>query len=43
MKLIFVVALTFAAALAAPQKGKTDDVQLLKQDFTNEQTGYDFA
>lgn len=43
MKIAFVVALCFAAALAAPQKGKTEDVQLLKNDFANELNGYSFG
>lgn len=41
MKLVFAVALLFAAALAAPQKG--GDVEVLRNDFANEQTGYNFA
>jgi hypothetical protein len=42
MKLVFAVALLFAAALAAPQS-KTDDVTVLRNDFANEQNGYNFA
>lgn len=43
MKFLIVLALAFAVALAAPPK-TTDDVQLLKSDFSNDpQTGYNFA
>lgn len=44
MKFLIVLALAFAAALAAPaSQPKTDDIQLLKSDSSNDASGYNFA
>lgn len=42
MKFLILLALAFSAVLAAPP-AKTDDIQLLKSDFSNDPTGYNFA